>query len=44
MQYHYSSPIGWLNDPNGLYTYERKPKFDPKEIHPLFSRKAAAEN
>lgn len=29
---------------NGLYTYDRKPKFDPKEVYPLFSRKAAIED
>lgn len=28
---------------NGLYTYDRKPKFDPKAIYPLFARKAAVE-
>lgn len=29
---------------NGLYTYDRKPKFDPEIIHPIFSRKAAIED
>ena len=29
---------------NGLYTYDRQPKFDPELIHPLFSRKAAVED
>lgn len=29
---------------NGLYTYDRQPKFDPEKIHPLFSRKAAVED
>ncbi len=29
---------------NGLYTYDRKPKFDPAVVHPLFSRKAAIED
>ena len=29
---------------NGLYTYDRKPKFDPKLIHPIFARKAAIED
>ena len=29
---------------NGLYTYDRKPKFDPKEIHKIFSRRAAIED
>lgn len=29
---------------NGLYTYEREPKFDPALIHPIFSRKAAIED
>ena len=29
---------------NGLYTYERKPKFDPDIIRPLFARKAAIED
>lgn len=29
---------------NGLYTYDRKPKFDPALIHPLFSHKAAIED
>lgn len=29
---------------NGLYTYERQPKFDPAIIHPIFSRKAAIED
>ncbi len=28
---------------NGLYTYQRQPKFDPKVIHAIFSRKAAME-
>ncbi len=28
---------------NGLYTYDRKPKFDTNEIAPLFSRKAKIE-
>jgi hypothetical protein len=28
---------------NGLYTYSRQPKFDPKVIHSIFSRKAAME-
>ena len=28
---------------NGLYTYERKPKFSPEEIYPIFSKKAAVE-
>lgn len=28
---------------NGLYTYERVPKFDPKIIHAITSRKAACE-
>ena len=28
---------------NGLYTYDRKPKFDVKKLHAIFSRKAAAE-
>lgn len=29
---------------NGLYTYDRKPKFAPEEIYPLFARKAAVED
>lgn len=29
---------------NGLYTYDRQPKFDPKVIHAIFSRKAAIED
>lgn len=29
---------------NGLYTYERKPKFEPEMIRPIFSRKAAIED
>ena len=29
---------------NGLYTYDRKPKFDPAEIYPIFARKAAIED
>lgn len=29
---------------NGLYTYDRQPKFDPEIIHPIFSRKAAIED
>lgn len=29
---------------NGLYTYDRKPKVDPKIIYPLFARKAAIED
>ena len=29
---------------NGLYTYDRKPKFDPEIIHKIFSRKAAIED
>ncbi len=29
---------------NGLYTYNRVPKFDPDEIRPLFARKAAIED
>ncbi|MBQ7934844.1 MAG: beta-galactosidase [Clostridia bacterium] len=28
---------------NGLYTYDRKPKFDPTIIHSIFSKKAAIE-
>ena len=28
---------------NGLYTYDRRPKFPPEVIHPIFSRKAAIE-
>lgn len=28
---------------NGLYTYDRKPKFAPEDIAPIFSRKAAVE-
>ncbi len=28
---------------NGLYTYDRKPKFPPETIRPLFARKAAVE-
>ena len=28
---------------NGLYTYQRQPKFDPELIHAIFSRKAAME-
>ena len=28
---------------NGLYTYDRKPKFPPEVIHPIFARKAAYE-
>ena len=28
---------------NGLYTYDRKPKFDPAIIHAITSRKAAIE-
>lgn len=28
---------------NGLYTYDRKPKFEPEKIHPIFARKAAIE-
>ena len=29
---------------NGLYTYDRKPKFDPALIYPIFARKAAIED
>ena len=29
---------------NGLYTYDRQPKFDPEIIHAIFSRKAAIED
>ncbi len=29
---------------NGLYTYDRVPKFAPEEIYPLFARKAAVED
>ena len=29
---------------NGLYTYDRRPKFPPEVIHPIFSRKAAIED
>ncbi len=29
---------------NGLYTYDRKPKFPPEEIYPIFSKKAAIED
>ena len=29
---------------NGLYTYDRKPKFPPEVIRPIFSRKAAIED
>lgn len=29
---------------NGLYTYDRQPKFDPAEIYPIFARKAAVED
>lgn len=28
---------------NGLYTYDRQPKFSPEKIHPILSRKAAIE-
>jgi hypothetical protein len=28
---------------NGLYTYERKPKFDPKRIRAILIQKAAIE-
>lgn len=28
----------------GFYTYNREPKFDPKEIHRIFSKKAAIED
>ncbi len=29
---------------NGLYTYDRQPKFDPEIIHAIFARKAAIED
>lgn len=29
---------------NGLYTYDRKPKFDPELVYPIFARKAAIED
>ena len=29
---------------NGLYTYDRRPKFPPEVIHPIFSKKAAIED
>lgn len=29
---------------NGLYTYDRKPKFDPQWVHSVMSRKAAIED
>ncbi len=29
---------------NGLYTYDRTPKFDPALIYPIFARKAAVED
>jgi len=29
---------------NGLYTYDRKPKFDPQRIRAIFSKKAAIED
>lgn len=29
---------------NGLYTYDRKPKFTPEVIHAIFARKAAVED
>ena len=29
---------------NGLYTYDRRPKFPPEVIHPILSRKAAIED
>ena len=29
---------------NGLYTYDRRPKFPPEIIHPIFSKKAAIED
>lgn len=29
---------------NGLYTYDRQPKFAPEIIHAIFSRKAAIED
>ena len=29
---------------NGLYTYDRRPKFDPAVVHAIFSRKAAIED
>ena len=29
---------------NGLYTYDRKPKFDPAIIRPIFAKKAAIED
>ena len=28
---------------NGLYTYDRKPKFEQKRIYPIFAKKAAIE-
>ncbi|MGN1450767.1 MAG: glycoside hydrolase family 2 protein [Eubacteriales bacterium] len=29
---------------NGLYTYDRRPKFAPETVNPIFSRKAAVED
>ena len=29
---------------NGLYTYDRRPKFPPEQIHKIFSKKAAIED
>ena len=29
---------------NGLYTYDRRAKFDPAKIYPIFARKAAIED
>jgi hypothetical protein len=29
---------------NGLYTYDRKPKFDPAVLHAITSRKAVVED
>ena len=29
---------------NGLYTYDRRPKFDPAVIYPIFAKKAAIED
>ena len=28
---------------NGIYTYDRKPKFETSEIYPIFAKKAAIE-
>ena len=40
----YSGTVTGLQEQNGLYTYGRKPKFDPEIFRKILSRKAAIED